>query len=120
MTRPLSDFNPPPGVALPLGEGVRRIVAPNASPMTHRGTNTYLLGHAQVAVIDPGPDDPQHLRAILKATNGGASVRGNRGKGSRLWLRAGGAQPPHAKDHALTLPRKGRKREPYDAPPIRF
>jgi len=61
-------------VALPLGEGVRRIVAPNASPMTHRGTNTYLLGRAQVAVIDPGPDDPRHLRAILKATDGGRSI----------------------------------------------
>lgn len=60
-------FNPPIGVAEPLGPQIRRILAPNPSPMTYRGTNTYLLGERDIAVIDPGPDDPAHLHAILDA-----------------------------------------------------
>jgi glyoxylase-like metal-dependent hydrolase (beta-lactamase superfamily II) len=47
--------------------GVRRIVAANAGLMTGTGTNTYLLGSRDIAVVDPGPQDPQHLRAILAA-----------------------------------------------------
>jgi glyoxylase-like metal-dependent hydrolase (beta-lactamase superfamily II) len=50
-----------------LSMGVRRIVAGNAGLMTGPGTNTYLLGTVQVAVLDPGPDDPRHLDAILQA-----------------------------------------------------
>lgn len=48
----------------------QRILAPNPSPLTGPGTNTFLLGHDHVAVIDPGPDDPGHLRAILDAGRG--------------------------------------------------
>jgi glyoxylase-like metal-dependent hydrolase (beta-lactamase superfamily II) len=50
-----------------LAPGVRRIVAGNAGMMTGPGTNTYLLGSGQVAVLDPGPDDDEHLGAILAA-----------------------------------------------------
>lgn len=71
---PPDDFDPPPGVAEPLGDRIRRIVAPNPSPMTYRGTNTYLLGHTDLAVIDPGPDNPAHLRAILGALTPGQRV----------------------------------------------
>ena len=49
-----------------LEPGVRRIVAPNPSPMTLNGTCTYIVGTGEVAVIDPGPDDPAHLRALLE------------------------------------------------------
>ncbi|WP_412508256.1 MBL fold metallo-hydrolase [Roseovarius sp. SYSU LYC5161] len=68
------DFNPPIGVAETMGDGIRRIVAPNPSPMTYRGTNTYLVGAGDVAVIDPGPDDPAHLAAILGALRPGDRV----------------------------------------------
>jgi glyoxylase-like metal-dependent hydrolase (beta-lactamase superfamily II) len=51
-----------------LGAGVRRIVAPNAGLMTGPGTNSYLLGNREIAVLDPGPDDPKHLHAILTAS----------------------------------------------------
>ena len=44
---------------------IRRLVAPNPSPMTYRGTNTYLVGTRDIAVIDPGPVDDRHLRAIM-------------------------------------------------------
>ena len=54
--------------------GVRRIRAPNAGPMTGDGTNTYLVGHARVAVIDPGPDEPRHRAALLDAVGGRARV----------------------------------------------
>lgn len=57
-----------------LDEGLRRLTAANPSPMTYRGTNTYLLGRGEVAVIDPGPDDPAHLSAILAALAPGERV----------------------------------------------
>lgn len=60
-------FDPPIGVAQTLELGLRRIVAPNPSPMTYRGTNTYLLGTSELAVIDPGPQNEAHLDAILGA-----------------------------------------------------
>lgn len=63
----IAEFDPPVGIAEELQPGLRRILAPNASPMTFRGTNTYLLGTRQIAVIDPGPDSEAHLRAIEAA-----------------------------------------------------
>lgn len=50
-----------------LAPGIRRILAPNPSPMTFWGTNSYILGRGTVAVIDPGPDHPSHLRALMDA-----------------------------------------------------
>jgi glyoxylase-like metal-dependent hydrolase (beta-lactamase superfamily II) len=67
MNQAPDPFDPPIGVAQVLEPGLRRIVAPNPSPMTHRGTNTYLLGERGLAVIDPGPVSPPHLVAILAA-----------------------------------------------------
>lgn len=64
------EFNPPIGVAEALTPGLRRIVAPNPSPMTYRGTNTYLVGTRDIAVIDPGPLDMGHLEAILSVCGG--------------------------------------------------
>ena len=61
------DFDPQIGVAEELEPGLRRIVAPNPSPMTYRGTNTYVLGNRGLAVIDPGPQSAAHLDAILGA-----------------------------------------------------
>lgn len=46
---------------------LRRIVAPNASEMTFTGTNTYVFGTEDLTIIDPGPNDDQHLEAILNA-----------------------------------------------------
>ena len=47
---------------------VRRLVAPNASPLTSTGTCTYIVGAGDVVVVDPGPDDPIHFRNLLAAT----------------------------------------------------
>lgn len=59
-----------PGHAHSLGAGVRRLVAPNAGMMTGPGTNTYLLGVGEIAVLDPGPQDDRHLEAIIGASGG--------------------------------------------------
>ncbi len=53
---------------------IRRVLAPNGSPYTYTGTQTYLVGASDtLAVIDPGPDDPDHLTALERAI-GGAKV----------------------------------------------
>ena len=54
------------GVPFQLNSRVRRLVAPNSGVMTGPGTNTYLLGEEEVAVLDPGPALPEHIDAILK------------------------------------------------------
>jgi glyoxylase-like metal-dependent hydrolase (beta-lactamase superfamily II) len=59
-----------PGKTTFLAQGVRRIVAGNAGLMTGPGTNTYLLGDNEIAVVDPGPDDAGHLESILSAAGG--------------------------------------------------
>ncbi|MGH9234928.1 MAG: MBL fold metallo-hydrolase, partial [Acidimicrobiales bacterium] len=81
---------PPPkpivyGVAGALSPMVRRIVAHNPGMMTGPGTNTYLVGIDEIAVIDPGPDDDAHLDAI--AGCGGDRIR---------WILLTHTHPDHA------------------------
>lgn len=61
---------PKPGQVRMLEDGVRALLAPNPGPMTHWGTNTYILGEGEVAVIDPGPDDAAHFETLVAATRG--------------------------------------------------
>ena len=49
---------------------VRRVLAPNPSAFTYTGTQTYIVGTGDVAIIDPGPADPAHIDGILAATTG--------------------------------------------------
>ncbi|MGI4877070.1 MAG: MBL fold metallo-hydrolase [Janthinobacterium lividum] len=49
---------------------VRRVLARNPSPFTYTGTGTYIVGTGTVAIIDPGPDDPEHIAALLDAVAG--------------------------------------------------
>ena len=72
--QPPDDFDPVPGEAIEIEPGLRRVLCPNPSPMTYRGTNTYLLGDRDLAVIDPGPDDEAHLAAILAALRPGQQI----------------------------------------------
>ena len=60
----------PTGIAIAVDPLVTRVLAPNPSPFTYTGTQTYLVGTADVAVIDPGPDDPDHIAALLAAIAG--------------------------------------------------
>jgi glyoxylase-like metal-dependent hydrolase (beta-lactamase superfamily II) len=60
----------PYGVAEILSPLVRRVLARNPSPFTFTGTGTYVVGQGTVAIIDPGPADPDHLDAVAEAVAG--------------------------------------------------
>ncbi|MEO6359727.1 MAG: MBL fold metallo-hydrolase [Sphingomicrobium sp.] len=53
-----------------IDTGIARLLAPNPSAFTFTGTQTYLVGERAVAVIDPGPDAPEHIEALLRAIAG--------------------------------------------------
>ncbi|MFL6769687.1 MAG: MBL fold metallo-hydrolase [Sphingomicrobium sp.] len=53
-----------------LEPGVGRLLARNPSPFTYFGTQTYLVGEDELVVIDPGPDLPEHVDAIVNALDG--------------------------------------------------
>jgi glyoxylase-like metal-dependent hydrolase (beta-lactamase superfamily II) len=57
-----------------IAPDLRCVLAPNPSPMTERGTNTWLLGRRTLVLIDPGPNDPAHLAAILGALEPGERI----------------------------------------------
>lgn len=61
----------PPGIAQPLEPLVTRVLARNASPYTHTGTQSFVVGDTgAVAIIDPGPVDDVHLDALLDVVGG--------------------------------------------------
>lgn len=61
----MQDFSPPYGEIEVISPLIRRITAPNPAPYTFKGTGTYIIGHGDVAVIDPGPNIPDHITAIM-------------------------------------------------------
>jgi len=81
----VSAFGPEMPAFTELAPGVQRLVAPNPSMMTGPGTNTYLLGEQQVAVIDPGPAIAEHIENILSKSM--ASIR---------WILATHTHPDHS------------------------
>ncbi len=78
----MSDTNPEPalvhdrtvlksnGVADALSPLVRRLIAPNPGPFTFTGTCSYIVGRGRVTIVDPGPDNDEHLAALLRAVEG--------------------------------------------------
>ncbi|WP_322892430.1 MULTISPECIES: MBL fold metallo-hydrolase [unclassified Yoonia] len=58
-------FAPRTGLPVMLRDDLALVLAPNPSPMTHLGTNSYILGGDRLVVIDPGPAEPAHLAALL-------------------------------------------------------
>jgi glyoxylase-like metal-dependent hydrolase (beta-lactamase superfamily II) len=66
---------PVPGEPVELGKGLLRLTAPNPGLMTGPGTNSYVIGTSELAVIDPGPDDESHRAALLAAIAGRGSLR---------------------------------------------
>jgi glyoxylase-like metal-dependent hydrolase (beta-lactamase superfamily II) len=93
-----------PGVARALSPLVRRILAPNPSPMTGPGTNTYLVGIDEVVVIDPGPDAESHLDAIVGC--GGDRIR---------WIVATHTHEDHSPGIASLRERTGAEVLAFDA-----
>ena len=92
------------GVACALTPLVRRIVAPNPGLMTGPGTNTYLVGVDEVAVIDPGPDEAVHLDAV--AACAGGRVR---------WILVTHTHPDHAPGAAGLAARTGAEVVAFDS-----
>jgi glyoxylase-like metal-dependent hydrolase (beta-lactamase superfamily II) len=81
----MTAFGPEMPAFAEIATGIRRIVAPNPSMMTGPGTNTYLIGEDQVAVIDPGPAIAEHIENILL-----------RSAGSVRWILATHTHPDHS------------------------
>lgn len=75
MTAPDEMNDPPTGKRLALSPLVSRILAPNPSPFTYTGTQSYVVGRNEIAVIDPGPADDMHIDALTQAV-AGRPVRG--------------------------------------------
>jgi glyoxylase-like metal-dependent hydrolase (beta-lactamase superfamily II) len=68
-----SDLSPEPryGIAEQISPSIQRLLAPNPGPFTFRGTGVYIVGAGKsVAVIDPGPDLPEHIKALKRALDG--------------------------------------------------
>ncbi len=65
-----TQFDAQTGQPVTVAEGIVRVTAPNASPFTFTGTNSFLVGHQKLALIDPGPVDTEHEAALLKAIGG--------------------------------------------------
>lgn len=79
---------PEPGRADELADGLVRVTAPNPSVMTGPGTNTYIVGHGDVAVVDPGPDDPVHLERVAEVVH--------QARGRVRWVLVTHTHPDHA------------------------
>lgn len=66
-----AEFEPRHGEAVEIAPSVQRITAPNKGPFTFHGTNSYIVGEKDVAVIDPGPnDESDHFQAIMRSLKG--------------------------------------------------
>jgi len=60
-------FDAQTGQTVAVAEGIVRVIAPNPSPYTFTGTNSFIVGHQRLAVIDPGPEDEAHEAALTAA-----------------------------------------------------
>ncbi|HAF41351.1 MAG TPA: MBL fold metallo-hydrolase [Sphingobium sp.] len=67
MATPFDPAALPTGLLMPLSPLVARVLAPNPSPFTYTGTQTYVVGSEALAIVDPGPDDADHLAALNAA-----------------------------------------------------
>lgn len=63
-------FRPAIGARVDVAPGLARITAPNGSPYTFTGTNSFLIGKESVALVDPGPEDAAHLESLHRAIDG--------------------------------------------------
>ncbi len=79
-----------------LADGIARLLAPNPSMMTGPGTNSYLFGRRQVAVVDPGPALPEHVDELIDSAPG--PIR---------WILVTHTHPDHSPAAALLASRTG-------------
>ena len=82
--------------ATELAPGIRRITAPNPSMMTGPGTNTYLFGEAEIAVLDPGPAMHEHVENII-----------DKAAGEIRWILVTHTHPDHSPAAAMLAEKTG-------------
>ena len=70
-----TSFDPQTGALVEVAPGVARVTAPNAGPYTFTGTNSFLIGDDEVAVLDPGPDDARASRGAARRRSAGGRSR---------------------------------------------
>ena len=102
-----------PGDPVELVPGVRRLTAPNPGLMTGPGTNSYLIGSVEVAVVDPGPDDPAHLDALVAAAAAGPGP--GAAPGTVRWVLVTHTHPDHAPGAAALAATTGAEVIGFDA-----
>ena len=78
---------PVPGEPVLLAPDLLRLTAPNPGLMTGPGTNSYLIGRSELALIDPGPEDEAHREALLAAVAARGTLR---------WILVTHTHPDHA------------------------
>ncbi len=66
----LTSFDAPPGAVVRVSPATRRVVAANPGAFTFTGTCSYVVGNGDVAIVDPGPANEQHIDALLAAIDG--------------------------------------------------
>jgi glyoxylase-like metal-dependent hydrolase (beta-lactamase superfamily II) len=64
------DFSPAYGMAEGVSPLITRVVCRNPGPFTFKGTASFIIGKKQLAVVDPGPENSEHLEALTRAIGG--------------------------------------------------
>ncbi len=124
----LTEPVPARGALLPVLPGISRIVADNPGRMTYHGTNTYLIEDADgVTVLDPGPDQPEHVADILRLSPGPivrillshthrdhlgatAALQAQTGAPTLGWQHSAEALHPGRADRTMAMPSRGWRR----------
>ncbi|MEP3280205.1 MAG: MBL fold metallo-hydrolase [Stappiaceae bacterium] len=116
------EFDAAHGHCVRISNMVRRITAENSGPFTFKGTNTYLVGHQSVAIIDPGPEDSDHISHIISAVGDGAishivvtHTHMDHSPGARLLQERTGAPIIGADVHRPARPLQPNEVNPLDA-----
>uniref|UniRef100_UPI003BA89F8C MBL fold metallo-hydrolase n=1 Tax=Stappia sp. TaxID=1870903 RepID=UPI003BA89F8C len=122
MLRHERNFDPAHGEPVECADAVRRLTARNSGPFTFHGTNTYLVGRSELAVIDPGPANADHIEDILRAA-GPTPVSAilvththmDHSPGARLLKERTGAPIVGCGTHRAARPLAGGETNPMDA-----
>ena len=116
------DFDPRHGIAVEIAKAVRRLTAHNPGPFTWHGTNSYLIGRAEVAVLDPGPADAAHMDRLVAAAGEGriaailvSHTHMDHSPGARLLKAMTGAPIIGCGPHRAARPLNSGERNPLDA-----
>jgi glyoxylase-like metal-dependent hydrolase (beta-lactamase superfamily II) len=115
-------FDPRYGEAVEVAPNVRRLTAANSGPFTFTGTNSFIIGEGRVAILDPGPDDPGHVRALLDAVAGEkleailvSHTHRDHSPGARILREATGAPVLAAGPHVAARPLQAGETNRLDA-----